>query len=44
MVVREPEGGTRELISKCQFNKRQWNIIPFERETFGKQLCSLSFS
>ena len=44
MVLREPGGRTKELICKCQFNKRKRNIIPFERQTFCKQLFSLSFS
>ena len=38
MVLRVQGGRTRELICKCQFNKRQWNVIPFERDTFFKQL------
>ena len=36
MVLREKGKNTRELINKCQFNKRQWNKIPFEKETFLK--------
>ena len=30
-------GKTTELICKCQFNKRQWNIIPFEKGKFCKK-------
>ena len=33
-TIGEKGGRTTEFICKCQFNKRQWNIIPFERETF----------
>ena len=36
MVLREKGERTRELICKCQFNKRQLNIIPFKKETFLK--------
>ena len=36
MVLREKGKSTRELISKCKINKRQWNKIPFEKETFLK--------
>ena len=35
----EQGGKTTELICKCQFSKRQWKIIPFERGVFCKQAC-----
>ena len=35
----EQAGKTTELIWKCQFKNRQWNIIPFERWIFCKGAC-----